>query len=410
VTDPTSTAIHEPGSAGPTDRSPVRPGVLGIGAAASAGAALVHAAAAGSHAGHGTLQALFSACAALQLGWAASAVLAPRRAVAAAGVAINAAAVLAWLASRTVGWPVVDALAEPEAIGAQDLLGAVLGVLAAGAAAVSLVPRWGRRALGAGWLAAGGIAVLLLAVPAMAADHATGTGHDHDEPTETAAAEDHDHGGGDVAAHDDHDAGSDGGDSAGGGDAGGLLAREHAHAIPERLDHEPTDDQLEAARELIDETTEATAGYADVAAAEAAGYRTIGDSASGVEHFIHPEYNSDDVALDRERPESLVYEVGPNGERTLISVMYILPPGSTMDDVPDIAGNLTIWHGHDNLCFDQATGRISGFVVRDRCVPRGEKWNTPPMLHVWVTPNECGPFAGTDARRMTGSCVEGPEL
>jgi hypothetical protein len=30
---------------------------------------------------------------------------------------------------------------------------------------------------------------------------------------------------------------------------------------------------------------------------------------------------------------------------------------------------------------------------------------TAPMLHVWVTSNPCGPFAGTDATQMTGSCV-----
>jgi hypothetical protein len=29
-----------------------------------------------------------------------------------------------------------------------------------------------------------------------------------------------------------------------------------------------------------------------------------------------------------------------------------------------------------------------------------------PMLHVWVKPNDCGPFAGTDFGHMTGSCVE----
>ena len=97
--------------------------------------------------------------------------------------------------------------------------------------------------------------------------------------------------------------------------------------------------------------------------------------------------------------------MNPDGTREFITVMYILPTGSTMDDVPDIAGNLTLWHDHDNLCFDPATSRLSGIFVNGVCRPGGVHVQTAPMLHVWVTPNPCGPFAGTDPSNMTGSCV-----
>jgi hypothetical protein len=60
---------------------------------------------------------------------------------------------------------------------------------------------------------------------------------------------------------------------------------------------------------------------------------------------------------------------------------------------------------HDNLCFDPATSRLSGIFVDGACKPAGVHVQTAPMLHVWVTPNPCGSFAGTDARQMTGSCV-----
>ena len=66
-----------------------------------------------------------------------------------------------------------------------------------------------------------------------------------------------------------------------------------------------------------------------------------------------------------------------------------------------------MWHGHDNLCFDQSSGRISGIYRDNKCVPSGERGGNIPMLHVWVTPNECGPFAGTDSGGMTGSCATG---
>ena len=175
--------------------------------------------------------------------------------------------------------------------------------------------------------------------------------------------------------------------------------------MPARLDHDPTDAQLEAAADLIVSTKQATTQYSDVRVAEANGYRSIGDGFTGVEHFINSEYMNDADSLDPTKPESLVYRVNPDKTREFITVMYILPNGSTMDDVPDIAGNLTLWHDHDNLCFDPATSKLSGIFVDGACKPAGVHVQTAPMLHVWVTPNPCGPFAGTDAKQMTGSCV-----
>ena len=32
--------------------------------------------------------------------------------------------------------------------------------------------------------------------------------------------------------------------------------------------------------------------------------------------------------------------------------MYILGFGKTMADVPDVAGELTTWHDHQNLCWE----------------------------------------------------------
>ena len=84
----------------------------------------------------------------------------------------------------------------------------------------------------------------------------------------------------------------------------------------------------------------------------AAGYQSIGDGrASGFEHFINAEYLANPTILDAGEVESLVYRLEADGSKTLTTAMYMLPPGATTDDVPDIAGNLTVWHAHDNLCF-----------------------------------------------------------
>ncbi|HEY2998043.1 MAG TPA: hypothetical protein VGJ43_05675, partial [Acidimicrobiales bacterium] len=87
----------------PLPDEPVRParplGPLAVAAVASAGAGLIHAAAAGSHADDRTLAVLFALGAAAQAGWALAAIRRAGRRVALAGAAVNAAMVLAWLAS-----------------------------------------------------------------------------------------------------------------------------------------------------------------------------------------------------------------------------------------------------------------------------------------------------------------------
>jgi hypothetical protein len=401
----------------PLPDEPVRParplGPLAVAAVASAGAGLIHAAAAGSHADDRTLAVLFALGAAAQAGWALAAIRRAGRRVALAGAAVNAAMVLAWLASRTVGLPLVVALRDPEPAGFQDSVAAALAAVAVAGALVAVRPGVRTRALSP--VVAGGVAALVvaLAVPAMAAEHTHGGGDGHDHAatgdpaaTDTAATDTgHDHAAGD-GADDGHDhAAGDGADD------GGLDTHVggHDHEIPERLDHEPTADQLDAARDLVAETEEGLAPYADVAAATAAGYVSIGDGRSGAEHYINREYLRNDTILDASEPESLVYRVLPDGGRELTTAMYILPPGSTMDDVPDVAGNLTVWHSHDNLCWDES-GRLAGIVVNGRCRPGGTPGLSTPMLHVWVVPNDCGPFAGVDARQETGSCVSADAL
>ena len=151
---------------------------------------------------------------------------------------------------------------------------------------------------------------------------------------------------------------------------------------------------MPVAEQLIADTRAALVAWADVVAAEAAGYRTIGDGFTGHEHFVHPTWMLDERILDPQRPESLVYRV-QDGQRELVSAMYVLPQGSTMADVPDLGDPRAVWHTHDDLCFDRS-GLIAGRLVDGACVPRGVHLPTPPMMHVWIVDHPCGPFAGLD--------------
>ena len=368
----------------------VRRPALTLAALASAGAGLVHAAAAGTHQDERTLVVLFSLCALAQLAWAMLALVRPRRWVVLVGGLLNVAAVSTWVLSRTTGLPLVDALRDQEAVGRQDLVAAVLGGIAVlGCAATLLWPRT-TRTLAPAFVAGLGVCALAGAYIGVAAPHGRGVGEEHAHGGEIAAR----------SATEPH-----GHSTAEGTDGTTASSGQEHHAVPEQLDHEPTEEQQADAEELIADTARELRKYADVNDAIAAGYQSIGDGRSGVEHFINAAYTANATILDATQPESLVYRIEPDGAKTLTTAMYILPPGSTMDDVPDVAGNLTVWHDHQNLCFAPGTNRLAGVAVNGRCRPAGELRATAPMLHVWIVDNPCGPFAGTDANQMTGSCT-----
>ena len=111
-----------------------------------------------------------------------------------------------------------------------------------------------------------------------------------------------------------------------------------------------TAEQQARAENLIAETLADLPQYADPAAAEAAGFRSIHDGGTGYEHYINREYMADGVVLDADRPESLVYQIR-GGQKTLVAAMYMAEPGTTLDTVPELGGTLTQWHIHNNLCF-----------------------------------------------------------
>ncbi len=175
-----------------------------------------------------------------------------------------------------------------------------------------------------------------------------------------------------------------------------------------------TPQQQARAENLIAVTLLRLPKYADTATAEADGFRTIGDGfVGGYEHYVNWSYINDGKILDPDFPESLVYELRPDGTKQLVSAMYMLPDGETLDTVPDVGGPLTQWHIHDNLCFSNdpsETGQtfVIGVTGADGTCPRGIRLQENPMLHVWIVPHRCGPFAALDGVGA-GQIKEGEE-
>jgi hypothetical protein len=156
-----------------------------------------------------------------------------------------------------------------------------------------------------------------------------------------------------------------------------------------------TPQQQARAENLVAVTLYKLPQFADASKAEAEGFHTIGDAATGDEHLLNWSYIDDGRILDPDHPEALVYNTR-NGGRQLEAAMYMLPPGSTLDSVPDVGGALTQWHIHDNLCFtdDPVAPHVAGLTDSSGgCRAPLVKLEPVPMIHVWITPNPCGPFA-----------------
>jgi hypothetical protein len=435
-----------------TPWSAQRPVGLGVAAVASIAAGLIHAGAIGVHAEHVGLSRLFMAAAVFQIGWGAVALVHPRRWIGLIGALGSAAVVAGWLVTRVADISWISGLEVHESPAFADSVCAAFGAIAAGGGLVAWLV--GDREIRVPRLALTALAAAALAVPALASasthTHAAGDDHDHSGTVADAtggvvvdadATDGHPHVDGDphatpdtvsdataagtvtgVAAADAATTDGHAHDGATGAAAGAVSGTvdtteapaAHAAAVapvpydptkPIDLGGVPgvTPEQQARAENLVAITVTRLPQWADTATAEAAGFRSIGDGVTGHEHYVNWSYLNDDKVLDPDRPESLVYAVDrATGTKTLVSAMFMLPDGYTLDTVPDIGGALTQWHIHDNLCFaadpaDATKLRVVGLTRADGTCTFGAKAENPnPMIHVWITPHPCGPFAALE--------------
>jgi hypothetical protein len=156
--------------------------------------------------------------------------------------------------------------------------------------------------------------------------------------------------------------------------------------------------QLQAAVTLIDETRAAVAKYMDLKAAIKAGYKPMEPPQFEIVHYVNSAYMNEADVLNPSHVQSLIYFNGKHGP-VLIGAMYIMP--AIGDKGPEIGGQLTQWHHHDNLCFDRKTGMVVAFAhdaffdnggLSGSCPAGSSNRSTPEMLHVWVIDNPDGPF------------------
>ena len=393
---------------------------------ASITAGLIHAAAIGSHAELIGLSRAFTALAIAQvLTGIAAIVAATARPAMMALAAVNLAAVIGWMVTQTVGVSWISGLETPVGLTVADTAAAFL---AAGAAAGAIAVLWWPILRNSPLPSLAVAAVIgIVAIPAIS--DASSHGH-HDHGT-------HGHGDGDelAAAHghaDEHadEHGDEPGDepsadlaAAHGRDTGHDTGHDEHQVVVPPTPYDPelpidlsgvdgvTLQQQAFAENLVAVTLRYLPQWEDHTVAEAAGFASIGDGGTGHEHFIQWDWIDDDVWLDPNYPESLVYEPQPDGSRRLVSAMYMLPPSMTLDEVPDWGGPLMQWHIHDDLCYSDASGtrRVAAVIeIGGTCPDDLIKPEPAPMIHVWIRPHECGPFAALDGVGA-GQVLEGEE-
>jgi hypothetical protein len=399
------------------------PGIT-VAALASLGAGAIHAAATGIHAEHLQLARLFVAVSVFQLGWGLWALVRPARWLAWVGAIGNAVIVGGWLLTRVSGISFIDGLEVAEDPQLADTVCAALGLVAVGGAlAAGLV---GRRRAPAPHLWAPALLIAAVTIPAMISgsthvhDHDESATHSHDESATgvdgelTAADDGHTHdetatdGATDTTAH-SHDESTDGSADA------TTWPRPYDPAQPLDLSGVPgvTAEQEARATALIEATQRELPAFSDPAVAESLGYRSIGDGRTGFEHYINVSLiNDDDRLLDPTAPESLVYQV-EGDSKTLVSAMFIATTGTAIDDpeLVDFAGPLMQWHVHGNLCWSrnaQGTPVVVGVTDDTGSCPTGSvnAGGDNPMVHVWIAPHECGPFAALEGEGAGQAAVD----
>ncbi len=380
------------GAAGEADDTLV--GRLRLAGLASLGAGTIHALAVGMHVQTRGAAIAFTALTAIQLAWGVIALIRPGRAVAVAGIVTGAAAVGGWIMATTSGISWINGLEASAFIEVDNVVAAGLAVLVLLLSASAFFARSSERT-GISLrppLALAGIGVTAVTAFAMIA---AGTSGHHAAGAFAAGAADH-HGGGsatEVAAPGDA------------GHHGPSVAVPYDPAQPIDLGGVPgvTTRQQAAAEQIVSATLQVLPQWSDPAAAEEAGFHSIGDGGTGIEHFVNEDFMTDEYFLDPSRPESLVYNTQDGGRR-LVAAMYMADRGLPLEDVPDIGGALMQWHTHDNLCYND-DGQVRGLTDGDGNCPAGlTKPEPTPMIHTWIEPHPCGPFAALEG--IGGGTIE----
>lgn len=165
-------------------------------------------------------------------------------------------------------------------------------------------------------------------------------------------------------------------------------------ALPRLEPAPPSAAQRAAADRLFTETLANISRFEDVSVAAAEGYDVDAMGRLGG-HADNPEYKDDGRILDPTRPETLVYHPGPDGP-VLLGAMYQMDQSGEVG--PMVGGSLTVWHGHDHVCFSVIPLGLGSLGSPMGTCPLGTVTValTNEMIHVWTVAGAPSRFGDLD--------------
>jgi hypothetical protein len=372
------------------------------------GAAGIHFAAMGEHAGVSWTHGLFFGLTAwAQVMLAALLVLGPARRSIQVMIVFNFAVILVWIVSRTVGIA-IGTDGTPESIGFADALCAAFEALAIGLGLLVICGGIARKRirLSAGWAFAGVIAIVVAALssfgfsPAIA--DGSGGGHTHGATPAIAAPA---AGSAAPAAH-VHDHGSTTPTDLNGHPIEGVKAQDIA---AESQPDVPLDAATRATLQQQLVVARATAmRYPTVASAVAAGYHVIGGFGPGSgAHYIGGFAGIFGGGFDPSRPLALIYD-GTSPTSQMVGLMYY-GFGNTAPE--GFAGPNDHWHRHSNICTRGAEvlSPPDSDVTQEQCTALGGFFMkiTGWMVHAWVVPGWESPQGVFSHENPNLRCADG---
>ena len=155
---------------------------------------------------------------------------------------------------------------------------------------------------------------------------------------------------------------------------------------------QPTPEQRRRAEELIEKSRASAKrhGWFEYDNAEKDGFNLL--PADNI-HYVNRAFALDDVQLDPDRPEFLLFLDTPTGKRLAAFMFLARGPG---DHGVQVGGPLTLWHYHawiDPVCLLERR-IVIGFSDRSGLCGNGVPMTrSPEMMHVWLIKNPGGPFA-----------------
>ena len=173
-----------------------------------------------------------------------------------------------------------------------------------------------------------------------------------------AGAQSHDHQTPPAKSDDDHMVGM--ADHAMSSMAMDSIMSRHMELSPARA---ATHDDSTRALAVVGDLRRAIAKYKDVSAAERDGFRMFAPNVKNQRVYHFTNYRNafrEAFRFDPEKPTSLLYKRGPDGEMMLIGAMYTMPKRADLDRLDErVPLGIARWHKHVNWCVPKRgeTGR-----------------------------------------------------